>query len=139
MTAQMVFWPVILLALVTLALYVPMSNARVKAVKSGEAKASRFKLNQNEPEASAQYVNAISNQYETPVLFYTVIVCAFVTANVTWVFIALAWLYTIAKIGHVFVHITSNALRLRRPIFMVAYGALILLWLNFAFHMLFGS
>jgi len=139
MTAHIVFWPVILLALVTLALYVPMSKARVKAVKSGDAKASDFKLNQNEPAASAQFNNAISNQYESPVLFYTVVVCAFVTGNATWIFIALAWLFAIAKIAHVYVHVTSNALRLRRPIFMAAYGALILLWLNFAFNMLFGS
>lgn len=139
MTAHIVFWPVIILALATLALYIPMSNARVKAVKSGVAKAERFKLNQNEPEASAQYVNAITNQYETPVLFYAVVICAFITGNATWIFIALAWLYTIAKIIHIYVHVTSNSLRLRRPVFMVAFGTLIVLWLNFAFNMLFGS
>lgn len=139
MTSQMIFWPVILLALVTLALYVPMSNARVRAIKQDGVKADRFKLNQDEPATSAQFVNAITNQYETPVLFYAVVTMAYITANVTWFFILLAWLYTFAKIAHVYVHVTSNSLRLRRPFFMVAYGVLILMWLTFAFHMVMGS
>lgn len=139
MTSQLIFWPVILLALVTLALYVPMSNARIRAIKQDGVKTDRFKLNEDEPASSAKFVNAITNQYESPVLFYAVVTMAHITANVTWFFLALAWLYTLAKIAHVYVHITSNSLRLRRPTFMVAYAALILLWLTFAFHIIMGS
>ncbi len=136
MTPELIIWPMVLLALVTLYLYVPMSRARRAAVASGKVKPSEFKLNKSEPEESRIFINAISNQYETPILFYAVCLSAYVTGNAGPVMIVLAWLYLIAKCIHVFVHVTTNRLRLRRPIFMVAYFLLAIMWLVLAGHLL---
>ena len=38
MNATLIIWPMVLLALVTLGIYIPMSRARVASVKSGEVK-----------------------------------------------------------------------------------------------------
>ena len=136
MNSELIIWPMVLLALSTLFLYVPMSRARVSAVREGKAKASDFRLNTSEPEESAKLNNAIRNQYETPVLFYAVCLAAYVTENAGAAMIALAWLYLVLKLCHILVHITSNKLRLRRPLFMCAYFVLLAMWLGLAGHLL---
>ena len=130
-----IFWPVIIQALVTLFLYIPMSSRRIASVKSGEAKASDYRLVEKEPANVRQMTRAIANQYETPILFYAVCVSAYVTQNVGVVMLALAWAYVIIKCCHVFVQTTSNRLRIRRPIFMVSFIVLIAMWVTFALQL----
>ncbi|MGI9350555.1 MAG: MAPEG family protein [Rhizobiaceae bacterium] len=136
MNPEFILWPVVLLALFTLILYLPLSNARVAAVKSGKTKASTFKHNQGEPEESLKFNNAIRNQYETPVLFYAACLTAYVSGNATTIMIILAWVYLIVKVTHTMSHVTTNKLRRRRPIFMVSCCILILIWLVLAGLML---
>ena len=135
MNPIMIIWPMVILALVTLAIYFPMSRARVASVKSGKVKGSVYKLNEGEPEESKLFNGAIRNQYESPVLFYAVCVAAYATGNAGVLMIVLAWIFAIVKSIHVYVHISSNNLRVRRPVFMVAYFTLIALWIVFALQM----
>jgi len=136
MNPELIIWPMVVLALCTLYLYVPMSQARRAALAKGKVKASEFRLNTNEPDESLVYINALNNQYETPVLFYAVCVAAYATGNAGTTMIILAWLYLILKIMHIFIHVTSNRIRYRRPIFMCAYLVLAGMWLVFAGHLL---
>ena len=136
MNPELILWPIVIMALVTLFVYIPMSRSRVAAVKSGKAKARDFKLIQNEPEESLQFSNVLRNQYETPILFYAVCLAAYVSENTGSFLIVLAWVYAISKTIHVYVHATSNNLRIRRPMFMVAYGVLIVMWVVFALSLL---
>lgn len=130
-----IFWPVIIQALVTLYLYIPMSARRIESVKSGSAKASDYRLVEKEPAEVRQMTRAIANQYETPILFYAVCISAFVTQNASTVMLALAWIYVIVKCAHVFVQTTSNRLRFRRPIFMLSYVTLIVMWVTFGLQL----
>jgi hypothetical protein len=132
MVADLIFWPMIVLALTSLWLYVPMSQARIKTIKSGKAKAGTYKLNDGEPEESRLFNNAIANQFESPVLFYAVCLAIYVTGMAGWPMIALAWAYAVAKLAHIYVHISTNNLRHRRPAFIVSYALLIALWVAFA-------
>lgn len=136
MQPELIFWPMILLALVTLYVYIPMSRARVASVKSGKTKARTYKLNQEEPEESLRFSNALRNQYESPILFYAVCISAFVTGHASTAMVLLAWAFALLKTAHVIVHITTNNLRHRRPLFMLAFLTLGLMWLTFATHLL---
>ena len=136
MNPDLIFWPMIILALYTLGLYFPMSKARVSAVKSGKIKASTFKLNEGEPEESRVFNNAIANQFQSPILFYAVCLAAYASGNASSLIIVLAWIFAAVKIIHSLVHVTTNNLRHRRPVFMLAYLVLILMWLVFAGHLL---
>jgi hypothetical protein len=127
-----ILWPVFVQAFATLALYVFMSRARVAAVIAGQVKASDYKFVENEPEALRNITNAISNQYESPVLFYAACIIAYVTATANIYVLVLAWLYALAKLAHLVLHATANRLRHRRPAFMVAFGALVLMWVALA-------
>ena len=135
MQSTLILWPMVLLALATLYIYVPMSKARVKSVKDGTVKAGVYKLNQGEPEESLRFSRAIANQYESPTLFYAVCLAAYVTSNASIVMVVLAWVFALTKVAHSYVHTSSNNLRHRRPMFMVSFATLILLWLVFAVHL----
>ncbi len=132
MNSAAIFWPVVIQALVTLYLYIPMSARRVASVRSGEAKASDYRLGEKEPADVRQMTRAIANQYETPILFYAVCLSSFVTENAGPVMVVLAWAFVLTKCTHVIVQTTSNRLRIRRPVFMLSFFILLIMWLLFA-------
>ncbi len=136
MDSVMIIWPMVLLALFTLAIYIVLSRARVGTVKTGKAKVGDYKLMQNEPEESLKVSNAIRNQYESPVLFYAACLSAYVTGNAGAAMIVLAWLFAISKIAHTWVQVTTNKVRHRRPLFMIAYFVLILMWVFLGFSLI---
>lgn len=128
MNAELILIPIAIHALVTLALYFPMSNARRRSVADKTVRGSVYKLNDGEPPESRQFTNAIRNQNEVGVLFFAACLTAFVSGHANGVVIALAWIFLIAKCVHLWVHVTTNELRHRRPIFMIVFFSLIALW-----------
>jgi hypothetical protein len=132
MSSELIIWPMIMVALATLWIYLPMSKVRVASVKSGKTKSSAYRLNIGEPEDSLRYSNALRNQYESPVLFYAVCLAAFVTDNANIGMILLGFAYAIIKIVHVTIHVTTNRLRHRRSIFALSYAVLGVMWLVLA-------
>jgi hypothetical protein len=132
MSAELIIWPMIIVALATLWIYLPMGKARVATVKSGKTKASVYKLNVDEPEESLRFTNALRNQYETPTLFYAVCLAAYVTGNANMVMITLAFAYAILKTVHIIIHIMTNNIRYRRPVFALSWLVLIAMWLALA-------
>ncbi|MCG6857047.1 MAG: MAPEG family protein [Salaquimonas sp.] len=135
MNPNLVLWPLVIQALVTLALYIPMSRARIRTVREGKVKGGVYKLNQGEPEDSLRFTNAIRNQNETGVMFYAGVLAAYASHNVSYLLLALAWAFVIVKTVHVYVHTSTNDLRHRRPIFMFAYFILIAFWVIFAIQL----
>ena len=139
MNPAWIFWPVIVQALVTLWMYVPMSRARVAAVKAGAARASDFRLpNVDEKPETRQLANAVGNQFELPVLFFALCLSVHAAGRVDAVMLAGAWLFVVLKTVHSYVHATSNRLRHRRPVFMAAWLTCIALWLWFAVRLAIG-
>jgi hypothetical protein len=130
-----IFWPLIVQVFATLALYAVMSSVRVSAFKAGKATKDTYKYMDNEPEETRNYTRALANQFESPVLFYTGCLVAYVTNTATLIVVALAWGYALAKLVHVYVHATANRLKHRRPAFIVAFGLLVLMWLVIAVNL----
>ncbi|KPA99880.1 MAPEG family protein [Ahrensia marina] len=118
MNQNLIFWPLIIQALVSLYLYIPMGRARFGSVKSGQAKAHDYKLpKQNEPQEIAKFGNAVSNQFELPVIFFAISLAFHSTGSVDIVALGLAWLFVVLKTAHSFVYITTNKLKWRFQIF----------------------
>ena len=132
MSPELILWPIILLALVTISLYIPLRRARVASVVKGDVEPGVYKLNDGEPPASRQINNAIANQYETPVLFYAVCLTAYASENASVTLIVLAWLYMILKSIHAYVAALDNRLRRRQPVFMASFAVLLLMLLVLA-------
>lgn len=128
MTGTAIFWPMIAHVALVVGLYALLGLRRGAAVKAGRAKVSQFRENLNEPADSLFVRNSLSNQFELPVLFHVVCLALHVTGgDGTWA-VALAWLFVLSRYVHAFIHVTSNRIRYRQPVFTLGFVALIALW-----------
>lgn len=76
--------------------------------------------------ASRHYVNL----FESPLLFYAVVILIYVTERADVPFVTVAWIYAAARYAHAVVHMTVNAVLLRAAVFAVSYGCLAYLWVR---------
>lgn len=128
MTGTAIFWPMIAHVALVVGLYALLGLRRGAAVKAGRAKVSQFRENLNEPADSLFVRNSLSNQFELPVLFHVVCLALHVTgSDGTWA-VALAWLFVLSRYVHAFIHVTSNRIRYRQPVFTFGFAVLIALW-----------
>jgi hypothetical protein len=136
MSSTAIFWPMLAQIALVYVIYALVSLRRIHAVKAGSARSSQFRENQIEPAESLFFRNNLTNQFELPVLFYAACLSLFVTGAASALPVALAWLFAVFRIVHAYVHVTSNRLRYRRPIFTFGYLVLGLMWAWFALHLL---
>ncbi|WP_417426585.1 MAPEG family protein [Hoeflea sp.] len=129
-----IFWPVMAQVLLTYAIYMLVSARRVGAVKAGNARPSDFRIPIVEPAPSAAAVRNLSNQFELPVLFYAACLALYVTGAADTATVVVAWVFVLARVAHSYVHVTSNRLRIRRPLFILSLAVNLLQWLLLAFH-----
>ncbi len=88
------------------------------------------------PERCQQAANAFANQFELPVLYFVLAILAFVTRKADIVFVVLSWVFVATRYAHAFVHVTSNDVKLRFPLFAVGALVLLIMWVLFALAIL---
>ncbi|WP_419913970.1 MAPEG family protein [Hoeflea sp.] len=136
MSNTAIFWPLIVQTGLIYAIYVVASRRRQRAVRAGKVRASEFKVPMIEPEPSATAIRNLINQFELPFLFYIVCVVLYMVNGVNYPVLFLAWAFVLSRICHSYVHITSNDVRQRRPLFIVGYVINAMLWLWLAWVLL---
>jgi hypothetical protein len=129
MSGEYIFWPVLVQVILTFAIYGLVSIRRVASVKAGTSSMSDYRVPVVEPESSATAIRSLSNQFELPVLFYVCCITLFVLGAVSWPVLVLSWAFVIARIVHAFVHVTSNRVKLRRPIFIAGFVIAAAMWI----------
>ena len=134
MNQTAIFWPMLAHVVLIYGIYVLLSRQRVKAVSAGSAKSSQFRENLTEPPESLFVHNSLRNQFELPLLFYPLCISFFVTDGATMFTVILAWLFVALRFLHAYIHMTTNRIRYRRPIFALGWLVLGILWLTFAIH-----
>lgn len=122
-------WPMIAHVALVFCLYLLLSTRRVGAVKDGRARPDQFRENREEPAESLVVKNAIANQFELPVLFYVVSILLYLVDADNPVTVAGGWLFVALRYAHAYVHVTSNRLRYRRPLFIAGLLVVMLLWI----------
>jgi hypothetical protein len=138
MNQTLIFWPMMAHVLLVYIVYGVMSRKRIAAVRAGRVKAAQFRDNIDEPQESLWAKNNLANQFELPTLFHVIGVTLYVTGGVTMLTLILAWLFVASRYIHSWVHITTNKLRHRRPIFMLGYMILGAIWIVFAAQLAFN-
>ncbi len=138
MGSTAIFWPMIAHFVLVAIVYYILSAGRVRAVREGKATVSQFRENRNEPELSLFARNNLENQFELPVLFHAVCLSLFVTGHATLYPVLLAWLFVIARYAHSYIHIKTNRIRHRRPLFIAGFLILALMWLWLAIKLATG-
>ena len=121
MNGEAIFWPMLVQMLLTFAIYGLVSLRRIGAIKSGQAKASDYRIPSIEPEPSATAARSLINQFELPVLFYAACLVLFVLGPQVRSPFSLPGCLRWSRIAHAYVHVTTNRLRYRRPLFIASF------------------
>jgi hypothetical protein len=136
MSNTAIFWPLIVQTGLIYTIYFIMSGRRQAAVRSGEVQASEYRVPQIEPEPSSTVVRNLVNQFELPFLFYVVCMALYLVNGVNDATIVLAWAFVFSRIVHSWVHITTNRIRHRRPLFVAGFLINAILWLWLAWKLI---
>lgn len=137
MSVQMVLLPVFVLVGLTFVLLLWMATARTRAVTGGEVSINDVALRQpNWPARVTQIGNCFSNQFELPLLFYTLIALALPLRHADFVIVLLSWVFVVTRFAHAGIFVTSNDVRQRSLAWFAGVVVLFAMWLYFALKML---
>ena len=133
MTISSVLAPVFVQVALTFALLIWTGRVRFAAVRAGEVRVGDIALGQRGWPAPVQQVsNTFQNQFELPVLFYVLVALALFTRKADLLFVVMAWVFVLSRLGRAYVYVTSNTMLLRFRIFLIGATVLMLMWAIFA-------
>jgi hypothetical protein len=114
-----------------------LRSLRFAAVRRQEVPIGYYRSYQgDEPEALQVVARHFSNLFEVPVLFYVGVLMIYVTQQVSYWAVALAWLYVALRYAHSYVHLTSNDVQVRFGVYLASGFVLLLLWASLLFQLL---
>jgi hypothetical protein len=102
-----------------------MFRARQVAFKAGVKLKDIAVSGEAWPNEAKLASNNFSNQFETPVLFYALVLFALHVGATGWVMTTLAWVYVASRVAHTLVHTGTNGVMNRAKIFLVGLVALL--------------
>ncbi len=121
-----IFWQVLL----TFILLTRMAYIRISAIRARQVKIKDIALGQNAwSEEGLKAQNSFNNQFQMPVLFYVVILFAMQNQIEAPSFLALAYVFVIARYLHAFIHTSSNNIRFRFIYYAISTLALLAMWI----------
>lgn len=119
MSANLIFLPVLVQILLTLAGYIGLAIAKASAVKNKQVNETRRGLYDDAwPESVIKINNNIRNQFELPVIFYVLCFMLWALQAVTLFVLIVAWLFVLSRLVHAYIHTGSNYVPLRRNVFL---------------------
>lgn len=86
--------------------------------------------NERYPEPARLAAANYANQFETPVVFFALIMLAMEVGATNYVMAALAWAFVATRMVHTLVHVGSNDLRVRASVFAVGVVVLFCMWVG---------
>ena len=140
MTLPMILAPLFVLVLMTLVLGFWVPIVSVPMLRRGEVRPQDVDLRQlNWPRPIQQINNSYTNQFEQPVLFYVLTILAIISKHADLLFVVMAWIYVLVRLAHAYIHVTSNNVNLRGPVFGIGALVLAIMWLIFIVRILAGG
>ena len=137
MTIQMVLLPVFVQVALTFALLIWMASARTASVRRGETKLRDIALGQSAwPAKPTQISNCYDSQFQIPLLFYVLVVLAWMTKQADLIFVVMAWIFVLSRLAHAYIHTGSNHVPTRFRVFALGVIVLLLMWIVFAVRIL---
>ena len=139
MTLPMILAPLFVLVLMTLVLGFWLPMVSVPLLRRGEILPQDVDLRQlNWPRPIQQINNCYTNQFEQPVLFYVLTILAIISKHADLLFVVMAWIFVLARLAHAYIHVTSNNVNLRGPVFGIGTLVLAIMWLIFMVRIMLG-
>ena len=139
MTLPMILAPLFVLVLMTFVIGFVLAGVRAPLLTRGEIRPEAISLRQpNWPPRALQVGYSFQNQFELPVLFYLLTILAIISKHADLLFVVMAWIFVLARLGHAYIHVTSNNLNLRGPVFGIGALVLAIMWLIFMVRIMLG-
>jgi hypothetical protein len=139
MTVQAILLPLFVQVALTFVLLGLTGYSRVSSVRRRETKVKDIALGQpNWPEHITKIGNSYNNQFQLPVLFYAVVILAYVLRKADLAFVILSWLFVATRLGHAYIHATSNRVGWRFNAFAAGFAVLVLMWIMLAIRIEIG-
>ena len=137
MTIQMVLLPVFVQVTLTFGLLFWMAYTRRTSLSRGELKVRDIALGQSAwPARATQASNSFDSQFQIPVLFYVLVILAWITKQADLLFVVMAWIFVLSRLAHAYIHTTSNNVSTRFNIFALGMMVLLIMWIIFAARIL---
>ncbi|MGH8241941.1 MAG: MAPEG family protein [Steroidobacteraceae bacterium] len=125
MYRNQIFWPVLVLVLMTLVIYVRLIKVKVRELRAGRVNLERRALHEDAwPDSVLQINNSIRNQFELPVLFYVLCIVLWELHAVHALTLVAAAAFVLSRIAHAYVHLGSNYITHRRRLFTAGWWVL---------------
>src|SRR5436190_16361049 len=129
MSAMEVLLPVFVQVILTLYVGFVLAYTRVTLIRAGELRGKKIALREpNWPDHAQQYGNNYLSQFELPVLFYVLMILLLVLRQADIIQMILAWIFVATRLMHAYVHLTSNRINLRGPLFGLGLLVLTIMW-----------
>jgi hypothetical protein len=140
MSIRAILLPLFVEVALTLGLLLWLAVLRRNDLMSGAVRPAQIALRERHWRQRTQQVsNAFSNQLELPVLFYVLTALEIVTRQGDLLFVVLAWVFVATRLGHAFIHTTSNRVMRRGTIYGVGAFVLIVMWVIFMLRIVVGA
>lgn len=131
-----ILYPVFVQVLLVYVVAVLMSRARRRAITSPDRETMRNVAmgNFEWPDDAAKCAANYTNQFEIPVLFYAVAAFALIVKGADTIMIALAWVFVLSRLLHAYIHLGSNRVKTRAPVFMLGALVVLVMWVKLILH-----
>jgi len=134
----MIILPVAAQVLLTCTVLIILAGRRLRSQRAqGKTPQDLALAQRSDWELPAQKAaNNYINLFELPVLFYAVTAFALITRTVDGWMVALAWAFVAARAVHSAVHLTTNIVRWRGPVFLIGVFIVVAMWVLLVWRVL---
>jgi len=109
MSPEHLLWPVMAQVALTLVVYVRLAAVKRRALASGSVDLERRGLHADAwPDDVLKVSNNLRNQFESPMLFYALVLVALVGGAVNTVAVVFAWAFVTCRLVHFYIHTGPN-------------------------------
>lgn len=130
MTLKLVY-PTLALILWIFIVGVILMLRRKDAFTSGAVRQEDVQVSAERYPVSARLASAnFSNQFETPVIYFALIMLAMEVGATSYAMAVLAWLYVATRVIHTLIHIGPNKLPVRGAVYGIGALALVGMWIG---------
>lgn len=125
MNLSSILLPLLVQISLTLIMFLILGARKTTAIKAGDVDRAKAALDNSAwPEPVVKASNNIANQFQTPILFYVLAILFHMTNTVSLTVLVLAWIYSVSRLIHAFVHVGSNFVPARFGLFLIGVVSL---------------
>ncbi len=122
MHSNLIFWPVLVQILITIAGFLLLGVRKAKALKTDNVDMEKTSLDNDAwPDYVLMVSNNIRNQFQVPVLFYVLCFIFYSINAVSTTVLYLAWAFVLSRVVHAYIHMSSNYVPARFRVFILGF------------------